>query len=75
MNNRRELEILEVDLDQARLRQEVKGEQARLRAGVLKAQQDAVKAFLVSKIPENLDAETMQEIINDFRKTINDLNI
>jgi hypothetical protein len=67
MNNRRELEVLEVEIDQARLHQEVKSEQAHLRAERLKVLQDVVRALMMG--------ETIEQTLENIRKKINELDI
>lgn len=74
-NNRRALEVLEVEIDQARMNQECKSSQARMRAERLKTKQDEVREFLSGSIPEIIDSETLEIIINNIRKKITELDI
>lgn len=66
-SNRRALEVLEVEIDQARLQQEVKSEQAHLRAERLKVLQDVVRALMMG--------ETLEQTLENIRKKVNELNI
>ena len=75
MNNRRELEMLEVDLDQARMAQKCKAGQAHMREHRLEYHQNLVKEMLLGNIPEVMDEATLQEIVSNIRKKIENLNI
>ena len=75
MNNRRELEVLEVEIDQARLSQECKSSQARMRAERLSRHQGIVKEMLAGETPEIIDSETLEIIIGNIRKKIKELDI
>jgi hypothetical protein len=75
MNNRRELEVLEVDLDQARLAQKCRAGQAHMREAKLEHHQNLVKEMLLGDIPEVMDEATLQEIVSNIRKKLDNLNI
>ena len=74
-NNRRELEVLEVDLDQARMAQKCKAGQAHMREHRLEHHQNLVKEMLLGDLPEVMDEATLQEIVNNIRKKLEMLNI
>ena len=65
--NRRELEILEVELNQGRMNQEVKSTQAGLRAERLKVYQEVIRVLM--------SGQTLEQVIENIKRKLEELDI
>jgi hypothetical protein len=75
MNNRRELELLELDIENLKNQQRRIEYQAHQKEKTLRYQQHIIREMLSTEFPEMIDEETLLRIVTSIRQKIKILDI